>query len=71
MLHYIDKTRKNINRVVVSHSEHWGSFLLVDGSQVGSVVGVGEVCNSSFSFQHLVGLQGVTLDRVKMNIFFL
>lgn len=60
-----------IHRIAISHSKHWGSFLLIDGSQVGSIVGEGNVCDSPFGLQDFVGLQGVALDRVEMNFFIL
>lgn len=58
----------NVYRVAISHRKSCGSFLLVDDSQIGSIVRVSHVCDPGFHIQSLsLFLQSVALNGVKVD----
>lgn len=58
----------NAYRVAICHNKDCGNFLVIYGSQVGSIIRVGHVCDCPFSLHGFTFiLQGVALNRIKTN----
>lgn len=61
--------REAAYRVIVCHCEDCDDLLLVSDGQVGSVFGVGHVCNWPFGLHALpLILQSVALDRIQADL---
>lgn len=56
-------------RVIIRHGENCDDLLLISDSQVGSVFGVGHVCDWPFGLHALpLILQSVALDRIQVDL---
>lgn len=57
-----------VYRVAVSHIKSSGNFSLINDSQIGSIIGVGHVCDRPFSLEgSTLVLQSVALNGVQMD----
>lgn len=60
------RAQTNVYRVAISHRKSCGGFLLIDDSQIGSIIRVSHVCDPCFNIQSLtLFLQSVALNGVK------